>query len=121
MHAAPLEALEALISSGADPKVVNADEFGALHAAAECGNAAAIPWLLDLGLDLEARTGRGHTPLHIACALGRVEAATVLLEAGADAAADSPNGDAREIALAEGKSEIVEMLDRRSRGWGPTL
>jgi hypothetical protein len=35
VHAAPLEALEALVAAGADPKDVNEDGFGTLHAAAE--------------------------------------------------------------------------------------
>lgn len=49
---------------------MNQDGFGTLHAAAESGNARYVPWLLGLGLDLEARTGRGHTALKSRAASG---------------------------------------------------
>jgi ankyrin repeat protein len=97
-------------------RAVNDDGFGALHAAAEVGHAALVPWLLEKGLDLEARTGRGHTPLHLASALGHVDAAAALLDAGAEAGATSPEGTARQIAEAQGKPDIVALLDRRARG-----
>ena len=87
----------------------------ALHAAAESGNADAIPWLLAQGLDLEARTGPGHTALQIACALGKVEAVEALLDAGADPKATSPGGDARAIAAGEGQTAVVALLDERAR------
>lgn len=115
VHKAPLEALEALVVRGADVRAVNDDGFGALHAAAEVGHAAVVPWLLGKGLDIEARTGRGHTALQIACALGHVDAATALLDAGADAEAGPRGGTAREIAEAEGKADVVVLLDRRAR------
>jgi len=116
VHKVPIKALEALVARGADVRAVNDDGFGALHAAAEVGHAAVVPWLLGKGLDIEARTGRGHTALQIACALGHVDAATALLDAGADARAGSPGGTAREIAEAEGKPDVVALLDRRARG-----
>jgi hypothetical protein len=112
-HKAPVEALEALVARGADVRAVNDDGFGALHAAAEAGHAPVVPWLLAKGVELEARTGRGHTALQIACALGHVDAAAALLDAGADAGADSPDGTARAIAAAQGKQEAVALLDRR--------
>jgi ankyrin repeat protein len=116
VHQVPIEALEALVARGADLRAVNDDGFGALHAAAEVGHAALVPWLLEKGLDLEARTGRGHTPLHLASALGHVDAAAALLDAGAEAGATSPEGTARQIAEAQGKPDIVALLDRRARG-----
>ena len=115
VHKAPIDALEALVARGADVRAVNDDGFGALHAAAEVGYAAVVPWLLGKGVDIEARTGRGHTALQIACALGHVDAATALLDAGADAGAGPPGATAREIAEAEGKSDVVALLDRRAR------
>jgi ankyrin repeat protein len=72
-------------------------------------------WLLSLGLDLEARTKNGHTPLHIAAALGHVEALEALLDAGADIDARAPSGEtARDIAQAEGKRDTFNVLTRRS-------
>ncbi|MCO5165281.1 MAG: ankyrin repeat domain-containing protein [Planctomycetes bacterium] len=110
VHGAPREALEALLARRADPRAVNADGYGALHAAAEVGNAGAIPWLLGLGLEVDARTGRGHTALQIAAALGRLDAVKALVEAGADVRAGSPNGTALEIAREEGKGEVAAFL-----------
>ena len=113
VHEAPVEALELLIAKGANPRAVNADGFGALHAAGESGNSAIIPWLVEKGLDLEARTAPGHTALQIACALGEIGAARALLDAGADASADSPNGSALDIAREQGQAEAVELLEKR--------
>src|SRR5690606_38473014 len=107
VHGAPREALEALVAHGADPLAVNGDGFGALHAAAESGNADVVPWLLGLGLALEARTGRGHTALQVACGVGHLAAVKAIVEAGADLAASSPQGTALEIATAEGKQDVA--------------
>ena len=51
-----------------------------------------LHWLVAHGVPLEARTKRGHTALHTACALGSAEVAKALLAAGADAHASSPDG-----------------------------
>jgi ankyrin repeat protein len=120
VHKASIDALEALVARGADVRAVNDDGFGALHAAAEVGHAAVVPWLLGKGVDVEARTGRRHTALQIACALGHVDAATALLDAGADAGAGPLGATVREIAEAEGKSDVVALLDRRARGGFPS-
>jgi ankyrin repeat protein len=87
--------------------------FTALHAAAEVDNALVVPWLVTHGLPLEARTKHGHTALHVACAHGHAEAAKALLAAGADIQAASPGGTPRDIALAENKPALAELLNER--------
>ncbi|MEM6988839.1 MAG: ankyrin repeat domain-containing protein [Myxococcota bacterium] len=86
------------------------DGFTALHAACEVDNAAAVPWLATNGLGVEATTKHGHTPLHIAAALGHAATARALLDAGADPQANSPTGTPLEVARAQGKDETVALL-----------
>lgn len=90
--------------------VTNSKGFSALHAAAEVGYAEAIPWLLELGAVLEQKTLPGHTPLHIACALGNVAAAKALLAAGADPRASSPNGTPYEVAVAKRQPQTAALF-----------
>jgi hypothetical protein len=111
VHKAPLPLLERLATAGFELSLPNADGFTALHGAAEVDNAAIVPWLLARGLPLEARTKHGHTALHVACALGHADAARALLLAGADARATSPSGTPRDVALAENKPALVELLN----------
>lgn len=112
VHDAELRTLQTLVEHGADPKAVNDDGFGALHAVAETDRIDPLAWFLELGLDLELRTNRGHTPLQIAAALGHTNALNALAQAGADLTATSPDGTARDIALAQNKPESVALLDR---------
>ena len=90
------------------------DGFGLLHAVAETNRAELIPWMLEHGLDLEARTRRGYTPLHIACGLGHEAAAERLLRAGADPHAEAEGRDALQIAVAEDRPALAALL----RGFG---
>ena len=112
VYKAPLAMFQLLLGRGADPKVVNEDGFGAVHAVAEVDYPEPLALLLSAGLSLEERTLRGYTPLHIAAALGHVAALNALLEAGASPSARAPDGNtARDIAVAEGKSESRSALD----------
>jgi ankyrin repeat protein len=87
------DALEALVSRGAEP---DADVYRgtALVWAAACGRVAAIRRLVALGADPRARStfggpdhGEAVTALHLAAQSGHDEAAETLLELGADPAA----------------------------------
>ncbi|HEX8107597.1 MAG TPA: ankyrin repeat domain-containing protein, partial [Kofleriaceae bacterium] len=86
VHRAPIEVLELLAKHGAIA-TPNADGFGLLHAIAETDRPEYLEWGLARGLDLEARTKHGHTPLQVAAGLGHVAALRALLAAGADRAA----------------------------------
>ena len=110
VHDASLDCLRLLVDGGANPAAVNHVGFGALHVVAETNHPRALSWLLELGLDLEARTVHGHTPIQIACGLGCLDAISALAAAGAEINAASPNGTAKEIALAEGHPEAAELI-----------
>jgi hypothetical protein len=110
VHKAPLAFLDAVAKTSLDLELANTDGFTALHGAAEADAPAAVPWLVAHGLKLEARTNRGHTPLHIASGLGNAPAAKALLAAGADPDASSPGGTPLEVARAENKAELVALL-----------
>ena len=110
VHGAGTPVLDRLIAAGADPSVTNQDGFGILHAAAEVGRPELVPWALGHGAELEGRTGRVQTALHIAAGLGHVEVVQALLAAGADASADSPWGTPHQVATAEGHTAVVAAL-----------
>lgn len=114
VHKAPMAIFEALAKSKLDLSAPNEDGFTALHAAAEINFPEIVPWLVKHGLSTEARTKRGHAPLHIACGLGHREAAESLLAVGADANASSPGGTPLEVAKAENQPALVELLSRKA-------
>ena len=66
--------------------------FNALHAAASSGNEDIINFLLDQGMDINAQTDMGWTPLFIAARDGRAEAAKLLVYRQADVNASSVTG-----------------------------
>lgn len=115
VHSAAMEIIESLVDAGLDPRTPNDDGFDALHAAAETNRSELVPWLLAHGLSLENRTKHGHTALHIACALGHVETASALLDAGADPQATSPGGTPLDIARAQRKPGTTALMESRVR------
>lgn len=68
------------------PREVNAsiDDLNLLHLAARNDQASAIQILLDHGADVERRQPKHFTPLHRACCVGALKAATTLVNSGAD-------------------------------------
>jgi hypothetical protein len=104
--------LEVLRDAGARTDVVNDDGFNLLHAVAETNRPELVGWMIEHGVELEARTRHGHTPLHVSCGLGHVEAATALLRAGADPHAEAGGLDALAIARQENKPQVVALLER---------
>jgi ankyrin repeat protein len=115
VHKAPMPIFEALAKSTLDLTAPNEDGFTALHAAAEVNFPEIVPWLVQHGLSMDARTKHGHAPLHIACGLGHREVAESLLAVGADANAASPSGTPLEVAKTENKPALVELLTRFTR------
>ncbi len=115
VHGAAMEIIESLVDAGLDPRTPNDDGFDALHATAETNRSELVHWLLAHGLSLENRTKHGHTALHIACALGHVETASALLDAGADPQATSPGGTPLDVARAERKAGTTALMESRVR------
>lgn len=112
VHGGDIALLERLVAAGARTDAINHDGFGLLHAVAETNRAELVGWMLDHGVALEGRTRHDHTPLHIASALGHVEAARALLDAGADRSATSKGQDALAIARERNQPAIVELLQQ---------
>lgn len=76
-----LEALSFLRSLGAN--ILNIEPLTGwtlLHRAVEAGRIPIINWLLNKGLDINARDETGNTPLHIAVQLNHRNAASLLLQ-----------------------------------------
>ncbi len=65
------------------PSAAEAARYKGLHAAAHAGDVAAIQRLAP-GSDLNARDGRGRTPLHVATFARQRDAIRVLVKSGAD-------------------------------------
>eukprot|EP00742_Colponemidia_sp_Colp-10_P020863 GILJ01024368.1.p1 GENE.GILJ01024368.1~~GILJ01024368.1.p1 ORF type:complete len:261 (-),score=42.01 GILJ01024368.1:547-1329(-) len=87
-----LEAIEFLISYGADIDAVDEDDRTPLHHAAMWGQAAVIELLERSGANLEAVDDKGRTPLHGAAYNGEAGAIKVLLMLGAKQAAVDKEG-----------------------------
>ncbi|KAL8940361.1 MAG: hypothetical protein Q9216_002852 [Gyalolechia sp. 2 TL-2023] len=96
------------------------DNLEILHLAAEWDQASAIQILLDHGADIERRNYPGLTPLHYAIYHEALNAATALVNRGADVMAQAPDYDnlslsndyIRPIAFVNGDSlsQFLELL-----------
>ena len=85
--------------------------FSALHAAALRGDAAAIVRLSISPASLEARDGRGRTPLHVATFARQRDAVRALLDAGADPGAlENDRYDAVTIAAVADDADTLRLL-----------
>ena len=77
-----------------------------------------VPRCLQAGADLEARGAGGHTPLHVAAAIGNAEAIAALTAAGAKLEARAEGGlTPLHVAVLSGNAEAIEALLRA----GPDL
>lgn len=87
------ELMELLVEHGADLKSLSGkDHKNALHWAASEGMPKAVKYLLGKGMDIEAKSKRGCTPLLLAADCGHAQVADILLEHGANLNARSENG-----------------------------
>lgn len=79
-----LEAIEFLISLGANVNVKDNKGITPLHGACSLNNTKLAKLLLERGADLEAKDNNGMTPFYYALASKHVEIAQLLLDAGAN-------------------------------------
>ena len=82
----------ALLETGADVNLAQADGATALHWAAYHGNLSLAGLLLEAGADLSAANRNGSTPLWLAASHGDAAMVEALLEGGADANEALPLG-----------------------------
>ena len=79
----PQSPLEVILQGGETLwRLVLTDGENALHVAAGEGLTLMVEQLVDRGADIEARTGSGLTPLHVAALTGNVEVVRTLIKMG---------------------------------------
>jgi ankyrin repeat protein len=89
-----------------------------LHLMAKRGETTAVKWLLERGVDVNARWigwDTDATPLHVAASRGHEDIVRLLLDAGADPAIKDSKHDADVLDWAEffGQASIVSLLGKR--------
>jgi len=111
--------MELLVARGADVNRANALGERALMHAAWRGQVAAMQWLIGKGALVDSAPMRWG-PLHYAVFAGQAEAASLLLDHGADVNARSTNGSSvLMMAVYEGHEPLVKQL--LARGADPRV
>lgn len=103
------DAMEALWTYGATTIPVDGETLTELHLAAQGGHVQAVKFLLDHGVDIEARCN-GRTAPHIAARYGQKEVLEILLAAGAILEAPGPEGTALQLALKHEFKDSAKIL-----------
>jgi ankyrin repeat protein/L-ascorbate metabolism protein UlaG (beta-lactamase superfamily) len=106
-----VDVLKFLASKGVDLKAVDPNShFTLLHQAVFSGRTEAIHYLLDQGLDIDARGLEGDTPLLVAVNIGNIEGALALVRRGADVnAADASGITPFLFAVKKGAKDLVAL------------
>ncbi len=103
--------LAAYIDAGVPVTLCNDTGDTLLMLAAYHGQQAAVTALLERGADPDRANDRGQTPAAGAVFKGEDDILKALLAAGADPDAGTPS--ARESATVFGRTELLELFDRR--------
>ncbi|PPJ29486.1 hypothetical protein C5E45_11820 [Nocardia nova] len=103
--------LAAYIDAGVPVNLSNDNGDTLLMLAAYHGQQAAVSALLERGADPDRANDRGQTPAAGAVFKGEDDILKALLAAGADPDAGTPS--ARESATVFGRTELLELFDRR--------
>ena len=105
-------AVRALLKSAADVNAAQGDGMTALHWAAMNGDLELAQMLVVAGANVRATTRLGtYTPLFLASQQGHASVIEVLLKAGSDPKAGTPNGTTPlMVAAAAGKADAVRVL-----------
>lgn len=104
---------EALLSKGADVSIKNKNGWSCLHAACQSGNTHIIDYLIQEGLNINAKAEYDllKTPLHIAAQYGHFNAVKYLIRAGAEfKCIDDLGWGVQHYAAASGNLSILAKL-----------
>ncbi len=115
-----VDIMKLLVAKGVDPRGGTDPSFTLLHHAVQSGKSAAIHYLLDIGLDVNAKhEGTGMSPLVLATDFGNTDGARALVMRGADLNASDGNGQTPlMLALKKGRRELVDLFLRKGADAG---
>jgi len=108
--------VEKLLEAGADVSAVDPEmKATALHAAAYAGRTEAARQLIAYKIDIDKQGPyNGYTALHDAIWQNNIETAQVLIEAGANLAIKSKDGQTvLDLAKARQRKQIVALIERK--------
>ncbi|MEJ1249636.1 ankyrin repeat domain-containing protein [Denitratimonas tolerans] len=106
-HGRP-DAVQMLLTNGADPRPIDDTGQTALHAAARAADPAIAALLLDAGAPLDVLDAQGASPLGVAAALGNLDVARYLIERRA--AVEPRGGDPAVVLAATREDDDPAML-----------
>ena len=115
-----VDIMKLLVAKGVDPRGGPDPSFTLLHHAVQSRKSGAVHYLLDIGLDVNAKhAGTGMTPLVLATDLGNTDGARALVMRGADLNAADGNGQTPlMLALKKGRRELVDLFLRKGADAG---
>ena len=108
------DVVNALLSARASTNRVNNADITPLLSAAKCGDLSMVQVLVQARCDIEQAHGKGWTPLALAVSMSSFEAASFLLDSGAEPSSLDVDGRLLptffEWALSDGNSGVVGFL-----------
>ncbi|KAL6076828.1 Phosphatidylinositol 4-phosphate 5-kinase 1 [Balamuthia mandrillaris] len=103
--------LSLMIENGASVNSQTLQGLTPIHKAVMKHNMTAVSFLLEHGADVNLSDNRGNTALHYAVKSGSKPLVQLLLDSKVDLQKAGEQGTARELALATGRQDFVQMID----------